>query len=57
MSHVVEAVEERDQVVSLARELGRAGHLEPDPIGHPGLGRQGAGAPDRGLVGVEADEA
>ena len=55
VTHVVEAVEEADQVVA-AIERRRGGDLEADPVGKAGVGGALAGCVDRALVGVEADD-
>ena len=56
ITHVVQAVEEADQVV-VAVERCRGGGLEADPVGEAGFGGSLAGRVDRSLVGVEADDA
>ena len=56
VAHVVQAVEERHEVVAGARErLGRRG-LERHAVGDPGVGRALAGRLDRRVVVVRADE-
>ena len=55
VAHVVEAVEEAHQVVGAVEGLAD-GHLEADPVGQAGVGGPLAGAVDRALVGVEADD-
>jgi hypothetical protein len=56
ITHVVQAVEEADQVV-VAIERRRGGRLEADPAGKAGVRGPLACGVDRTLVGVEADDA
>ncbi len=57
VAHVVQGVEGGHQVVAGAAERGCRGHLELDPVLHPGRGGPLDGGADRGRVVVGADEA
>src|SRR5690606_11475064 len=56
VAHVVQAVEEGDQVVVAPRIVLRARNLELDAVADAGLGRTLARCGDRRLVIVETDE-
>ena len=56
ITHVVQAVEGRHQVVVGAGIVLGGCHLEPDGVRNPSLARRFGGARNRGVVVVEADE-
>ena len=53
VTHVVQAVEARDQVVAVAAEVGRTGRFEPGAISDAGFVGRDSGLGDGRLVIVE----
>jgi hypothetical protein len=56
ITHVVQGVEHRHQVIARARIGAGRGDLETAALSQPGVGRHLLGMLDRRLVVVEADE-
>src|ERR1700751_6475583 len=57
IAHIVQAVEEGDEIVILARELLGWGDLKGNAVGDPGLLGRATGPVDSGWMIVEAVEA